>query len=108
MIEDAGFLSAAQWYIEDFCHRSRMNIGFSASEDIGRLPEYLKLVLIRVLQEALMNIYRHAGATGGQVRVQRLKNVIVLEVEDNGIGVPPEKLARSNRNGTGMGVGLPE
>jgi signal transduction histidine kinase len=106
MIEDAGFLSAAQWYIEDYCHRSRMNIRFSASEDIGQLPEYLKLVLFRVLQEALMNVYRHARATGGQVRVQRVKNVVVLEIEDNGIGIPPEKLARFNRNGTGMGVGL--
>ena len=106
MIEDAGFLSAAQWYIEDFCHRSRMNIAFSASDDIGRMPEYLKLVLFRVLQEALMNIYRHAHATGGQVRVQRATNVIVLEIEDNGSGIPAEKLARFIRNGTGMGVGL--
>ena len=84
------------------------SIGHRKEHKSTGLPEYLKLVLFQVLQETLMNIYRHARATGGQVRVQRLKNVIVLEVEDNGIGIPPEKLARCNRNGTGKGVGLPE
>jgi signal transduction histidine kinase len=106
MIEDAGFVSAAQWYIEDFCRRSSMQISFSTSGEVGRLPEYLKLVLFRVLQEALMNVYRHARATTGQVRVRRSANVVSLEIQDNGVGILSDKLARFNRNGTGMGVGL--
>ena len=83
-----------------------MNISFSTSGDVSRLPEYLKLVLFRVLQEALLNVHRHARATAGEVRVQRSANVVVLEVKDNGVGIPADKLARFNRNGTGMGVGL--
>ena len=106
MIEDAGFASAAEWYIEDFSRRSGMNISFSTSGDVSRLPEYLKLVLFRVLQEALLNVHRHARASAGEVRVQRSANVVVLEVKDNGVGIPADKLARFNRNGTGMGVGL--
>jgi len=106
MIEDAGFRSAAEWYIKDFSRRSSMNVKFSSSGDLGRLPEYLKLVLFRVLQESLMNIYRHARATAGEVRVQRSSSVIILEIRDNGIGIPADKLMRFNRNGTGMGVGL--
>jgi signal transduction histidine kinase len=106
MIEDAGFVSAAQWYIEDFSRRSSMNISFSTSGEVGRLPEYLKLVLFRVLQEALMNLYRHARATTGKVRVGRSADVVSLEIQDNGVGIAIDKLARFNRNGTGMGVGL--
>jgi signal transduction histidine kinase len=106
MIEDAGFVSAAEWYIQDFCRRSGMHIAFSRSGEVGRLPDYLKLVLFRVLQEALLNVYRHARATTGQVRVQRSVEFVILEISDNGIGIPKEKLARFNRNGTGMGVGL--
>ena len=106
MIEDAGFASAAEWYIEDFSRRSGLSVGFSTSGELRRLPEHLKLVLFRILQEGLMNIYRHAHATSGQVRVQRASGAVVLEIIDNGIGISKEKLARFNRNGTGMGVGL--
>lgn len=106
MIEDAGFASAAEWYIEDFSRRSGLSVGFSTSGELRRLPEYLKLVLFRVLQEGLMNIYRHAHATSGQVRVQRSSETVLLEITDNGVGISKEKLARFNRNGTGMGVGL--
>lgn len=106
MIEDAGFASAAEWYIEDFSRRSGMNVSFSASGELSRLPEYLKLVLFRILQEALLNVYRHAHATAGEVCVQRSAELVVLEVKDNGVGIPRDKLARFNRNGTGMGVGL--
>lgn len=106
MIEDAGFASAAQWYIEDFSRRSRIKITFSFSGEVSRLPDYLKLALFRILQESLMNIYRHARAAQGEVRVQRCNDAVVLEVTDNGVGIPREKLARFHRNGTGMGVGL--
>jgi len=106
MIEDAGFVSAAQWYIEDFSRRSNMTISFSTSGDVSRLPEYLKLVLFRVLQEALMNVYRHARASTGEVRALRSANVVTLEIQDSGVGIAEDKLARFNRDGTGMGVGL--
>lgn len=106
MIEDAGFSSAAEWYIEDFSRRCGMNIEFTSSGEVSRLPDNMKLVLFRVMQEALANVYRHAKASKGSVRVLRTSDLVTLEVEDNGKGIPRDKLTRFNRNGTGMGVGL--
>jgi signal transduction histidine kinase len=45
--------------------------------------------LFRMLQETLFNIYKHAGATQVQVKLQFLQNQINLEVCDNGHGFPP-------------------
>lgn len=106
MIEDAGFVSAAEWYINDFSRRSGVKIRFSRVADFGRLRDDLRLVLFRVLQESLMNIYRHARCTQGEVSLRRSGEAIVLEVSDNGRGIPRDKLTRFNRDGTGMGVGL--
>jgi signal transduction histidine kinase len=62
--------------------------------------------MFRVLQESLMNVYRHAHAHKGTVRVWRDQDRVLLEVQDDGVGIPQRKLARFNRDGGGMGVGL--
>jgi len=106
MIEEVGFLSAAEWYIQDFNRRSGKLILFEVAENVGSPPSSIQLALFRILQEALINIHRHAHATAGSVKVSRLNGSLVLEISDNGIGVPPERFARFNQNGSGMGVGL--
>jgi signal transduction histidine kinase len=53
--------------------------------------------LFRMLQEALFNIYKHAGATQVQVKLQFQQNQINLEVCDNGHGFPPSS-ARSGES----------
>jgi signal transduction histidine kinase len=106
MIEDVGFLSAAEWYIQDFNRRSGMRIVFEVAENVGSPPNSTQLVLFRILQEALINIHRHARATAGSVRVSKHNGNLLLEISDNGVGVPAERLHRFNGNGSGMGVGL--
>ena len=106
IIEDAGFVSAAEWYVQDFSARSGMRVVFSAAEDIGTLPDPIRLVLFRVLQESLMNVYRHAHARLSSVQVWRDHDRVLLKVQDDGVGIPQDKVARFNRNGAGMGVGL--
>jgi signal transduction histidine kinase len=106
MIEEVGFLSAAEWYVQDFTRRSGTQVNFEVAENVGAVPNAAKLVLFRVLQECLINMHRHAHATAGWVRVMRDGESITLEVRDNGVGIPADKLARFNQSGAGMGVGL--
>lgn len=105
IIEEAGFVPAAQWYVNDFSRRSGIEISLQADGD-AEVPESAKLVLFRVLQESLMNLYRHGHASSAHVAMRRERGTAILEVQDNGTGIPREKLAAFNRNGTGMGVGL--
>jgi len=106
IIEDAGFASAAEWYIQDFARRSGLEVTFSGADDLGELSDAIKLVLFRVLQESLMNAHRHAHATSVSVNCWREQDRVLLQIQDDGVGIPPEKLARFNHNGSGMGVGL--
>jgi signal transduction histidine kinase len=106
MMEDAGIAHAAEWYIQDFGQRTNIAVSLVSREDIGTLPDNVQLVVFRVLQESLRNVYRHACASTCQVCLSCQNQTITLEVQDNGKGIAADRVVRFNRSGAGMGVGL--
>lgn len=73
-------------------------------------PEQMKQVLLNLVINAIQ-----AMRTGGQVilRAIRRADSVVLEVEDEGVGIPPEDLERvfnpfvtTRANGTGLGLSI--
>lgn len=68
-----------------------------------RLPEEIELVLFRITQEALRNIWRHSQANKAEIMVKFDKNKVKVNVTDNGQGfhVPDkiEDLARQGKLG---------
>lgn len=60
------------------------------------LPEGVDLSAYRILQEALTNTLRHAGATRADVRVRYASDAVELEVSDDGAG--------STRTSGGRGI----
>ena len=51
-----------------------------------RLPSSVEIAAYRVIQEALNNIRKHAGATKVNVRLQFLKEKLLVDISDNGKG----------------------
>ncbi|WBB68328.1 sensor histidine kinase [Micromonospora sp. WMMD812] len=52
------------------------------------LPPEVDLAAYRIVQEALTNVTRHAGATAAVVRVRPDRNDVLVEVDDDGTGAP--------------------
>ena len=52
------------------------------------LPPEVDLAAYRIVQEALTNVTRHAGATTAVVRVRPDHDDVLVEVEDDGAGAP--------------------
>ena len=63
------------------------------------LPEPVSTAVFRVFQEALTNVGRHAKATVVRVLLKAEAEQLVLQVEDNGQGIPPEATADSRSLG---------
>jgi len=105
-MDAAGFASAARWYVTGFSQRSGIEVTLDASNDLGRLPEAIELALYRVLQETLTNVHRHSGASAAHVAILHDAEQVVLEVKDNGRGIPAKLLSHFHATGAGMGVGL--
>jgi signal transduction histidine kinase len=64
--------------------------------ELGDLPAGLDLSAYRIVQEALTNAIKHAGASAAEVRVRRTADEVQLEVVDDGRGP----------SGNGRGQGL--
>jgi signal transduction histidine kinase len=106
LLDEAGFSSAAKWYIEGFAKRSGIEISFQLPDQIGRLPRPVELGLFRVLQEGLNNIHRHSGSSRAEITLELSPNQVVLKVRDFGKGIPEDVLTKLRTDGLGIGVGL--
>lgn len=105
MLDEVGFSSAAQWYIEGFTKRS----GIKTSLELGARPSLTKdeeLVLFRILQESLTNVMRHSGSSAVDIRFASDQNDAILSIRDYGKGIPPDTLASFQETSAGVGVGL--
>ncbi|MFN3337970.1 MAG: GAF domain-containing sensor histidine kinase, partial [Thermomicrobium sp.] len=67
------------------------------SDDVLRgLQPMAELQLLRIVQEALANVRKHARATQVTVEMTRLNGVLHVRIEDNGVGFDPTALERAN------------
>jgi hypothetical protein len=106
MLDEAGFASAAQWYVEGFARRSGMKVRIDFAPEVERLPNPIETALFRVLQESLTNVHRHSGASEVEVRFLREAHAVILEVRDYGRGIPQRLLSRLGQSVRDSGVGL--
>jgi len=68
------------------------------------LHREVEVILLRVAQEALANVARHAAATRVGVTLSYMEDIVTIDVRDNGRGFLPTNLA--NGVGTNPGFGL--
>ncbi|MFZ0686041.1 MAG: CHASE3 domain-containing protein [Terriglobales bacterium] len=105
LLDEAGFTSAAKWYLEGFAQRSGIEVKLDLPEDAGQLPKPVALGLFRVLQESLTNIHRHSDSAKAEVVLNILANQVLLRIRDYGKGISPELLRNFHVKGTHSGVG---
>jgi len=107
MLEEMGLKSAIPWYLEGFTARSGIHVTFDGSSDFGRLSRDTELALFRVLQESLTNVHRHSGSQTAHVELSTRQGMAVLEIRDNGKGMPSAVLKESDESSYRViGVGL--
>jgi signal transduction histidine kinase len=106
LLDEAGFNSAAQWYVDGFGKRSGIKVNLDLATKRERLPITIETALFRVLQESLTNVHRHSGALEVNIRFQYQAETVMLEIRDCGRGMPTELLNRLREASSETGVGL--
>ena len=93
-----GFLAALHRYVERFSQQAEMPVAFSVElreEELASLGQASEVQLIRVVQEALSNVRKHASARAAQVHFSRRNDGLLLTITDDGRGFDPGSLSRS-------------
>lgn len=105
LLDELGFEATARWYTEEFAKRSGTQVHLQIDEIASRLPRNVELALFRVLQESLTNVHRHAKAQSVSVHVWCKDGEAILEVTDDGQGIP-RRVLQQFRGGGAAGIGL--
>ena len=85
MLDDLGLAAALRWLVE----RQPLPVSLAIDASVGEPPPTVSLACYRVVQEALTNVGRHAGATGVRVGLERSTSDLLLTVADDGRGFDP-------------------
>ncbi|MDB6168391.1 MAG: putative Hybrid sensor histidine kinase, partial [Verrucomicrobia bacterium] len=88
-----GLTAAIDWQLKEFSRQSGIPCSVPRLDEIAYLSDAQNTAVFRILQEALTNIVRHAGATRVEVSLQAAAGQLTLQVHDNGRGVTAAELA---------------
>jgi len=88
-----GLESALQWYIDGFAQRSGIKVHFDQLH-LGRLSRDMEIAIFRAVQECLTNVHRHSGSLTATIRLHASSDGVILDVKDEGKGIPTEMLAK--------------
>lgn len=78
----------------------------TAGYDRGRVPSYVDIALFGIAREAVTNIVRHACASSATIRLENGPSSAVLVVEDDGVGISPDRGGGHGIEGMEERVGL--
>ncbi len=81
---------------------THLEVNFQSYGSIPRLPHDMELSLLRMLQELIQNVLKHAEATSMVVQLNCRDHLLSITVEDNGKGFPVDLVQWGNANGMGL------
>jgi signal transduction histidine kinase len=88
VLDDYGLEAALEAHLNGF--KSRYNIPVTFEKPTAALPRLgpsIEMTFLRIAQEALMNIAKHAHAGQVNLFLRQEQNAVCLTIQDNGIGI---------------------
>ncbi len=105
VLDDLGLATALERYAEEFGRTRGITVALqTAGLEEARMPAAVETALYRIMQEALSNVARHAGARRVGVQLQRHGATVALVVEDDGQGFDPAQPPAPSTAARGLGI----
>jgi two-component system sensor histidine kinase UhpB len=104
VLDDLGLGAAVQWYVEQSGARAGIRARCQLAPDLAPASPTTEIACFRVLQEALTNVHRHAGAASAEVWLHDDGQHLELVVRDDGRGFDVHRVIAGAERGSNMGL----
>jgi two-component system nitrate/nitrite sensor histidine kinase NarX len=94
-----GFSEWLQQTVDEFQEYTGTAITVCDAEVTAGLPSEVSAQLIRIIQEALNNVRKHAHATKAEISCRRTSRDVYLEIRDDGAGFNVEDVPGPSKHG---------
>jgi signal transduction histidine kinase len=101
-LDDFGLVPALEHLVETFREQTQIRVDLEANLGEERLPSEVETALYRIVQEALSNVVKHAGASRISILLTRKDRSVAAVIEDDGLGFDPASVSEEGLGLVGM------
>jgi signal transduction histidine kinase len=109
-LENDGLERTLRTYLEGFARRTELRVDLAVSGNVEDLPFALRCAILRIIQEALANVHRHAAASHVSIGLRMTASALRIVVADDGRGMsgePGHEPGQMDWSAARSGVGIP-
>jgi len=103
-IRSVSILTALGNYINEFSSNNGIPVKLNVSKPFAQLSPVAELQLLRIAQEALTNVRRHAAASGVELTLSNTGDEVEMIVKDDGKGFKLEELEKYTPGYHGLNI----
>jgi signal transduction histidine kinase len=88
-LDDFGLVPAVERLAETFREQTQIRVDLETNLGEERLPSEVETAIYRIVQEALSNVVKHAGASRISILLTKKDGSVAAVIEDDGVGFDP-------------------
>jgi signal transduction histidine kinase len=92
LLDDLGLSAAIEWQARDFQQHTGIVCEVHSDPEEISINSEISTAVFRIFQETLTNIARHSRATRVKVDLNQCRDILKLQVRDNGRGITAEEI----------------
>ncbi|MCL5986888.1 MAG: sensor histidine kinase [Actinobacteria bacterium] len=105
VLDDLGLVAAVQKHIREYSRELDIQMSLrTIGMDKKRLPPDIETALYRIVQEALSNVVKHAGAKRVEILLEHRGSSVVAKIKDDGKGFDVDKVMNPNKEERRLGI----
>lgn len=102
VLDQAGFVASLQNMIAKFEVDQGMQVKFTSSVQLTHLAPAFQMIILRIVQESLNNVWRHSGVLTAEVHVEQQGMDLHVTIRDAGRGFDPAAVQPTRFGLTGI------